>query len=258
MKEFSMERTNNVLISGSCIVCAKKKDKILTIAVRAICFALFCAAMQPLHAQNKTQISACGPNVQGACCATNDPKQPWVECRLLNKQSGVGSNVAPGIAPNKAAALGGFMDLLRSMGESEERSLQKKREESQRESEELIRQSNERIKREEQAYEQEQLRLAEYLKNNKDKKIECDCSVTQGSCQATINVLTSSGVSGGYAAEYKVTSSQVCSRVDYYIDNTPNTSILKTSTASTESSFGTSPITDKSFQVISCKPCKRN
>lgn len=236
----------------------------LSALVVVFCLIAINLITKPAYAQSRGSISFCGPNFQGACCSNTDkngvphPTQPWIDCKLLFRQSD--ANVNSSGNANKAAALGGLTSILRSMSENEDRRNQKEIEEYRRDVEALKKQAEETektiqaIKRDS---DKQALQITEHLKNN-SKPIECDCSVTQGACAATINVTSASGISGGYAAEYKITTSQACSRVDYYIDNTPNTSILSNSTVSMESSFGTSPINQSSFKIISCKACKRN
>jgi hypothetical protein len=82
---------------------------------------------------------------------------------------------------------------------------------------------------------------------------ECNFDKRVGSCKGTIRVNSTSGSKGNYAAEITVSSSAPsCSKVEYYLDSTPYTTILKAGSSDVESVFGTSKITKKSFSVGTC------
>lgn len=82
---------------------------------------------------------------------------------------------------------------------------------------------------------------------------ECNFDKRVGSCTGTIRVNNTSGSKGNYAAEITVSSSAPsCSKVEYYLDNTPHTTVLKAGNSSGESVYGTSPISRKSFSVDKC------
>jgi hypothetical protein len=82
---------------------------------------------------------------------------------------------------------------------------------------------------------------------------DCNFDKRVGSCRGTIRVNSTSGSKGNYAAEITVSSSAPsCSKVEYYLDSTPHTTILKAGSSSGESVFGTSKISKKSFSVEKC------
>lgn len=82
---------------------------------------------------------------------------------------------------------------------------------------------------------------------------ECNYDKKIGSCKGTIRIVSTSGGKGSYSAEIAIGSSaQSCSKVEYYIDNTPHQTVLKASNSAGESVFGTKPITRKSIEVSAC------
>lgn len=93
------------------------------------------------------------------------------------------------------------------------------------------------------------------------KSIDCDCRFTVSECRASIRLDSVTDKStqkvSSFSAEYTVSSNQNCAKVEYYINNTPYFTILNNQYSSKESTFGTFLITAKSFEVISCKICKR-
>lgn len=82
---------------------------------------------------------------------------------------------------------------------------------------------------------------------------ECDFDKPVGGCTANIKVLSASGSKPSFRAEISVRSSAPkCSKVEWYLDNTPQSTILKSGSSDTESVFGTSPISTKSISVERC------
>lgn len=82
---------------------------------------------------------------------------------------------------------------------------------------------------------------------------ECDFDKPVGSCRATISIDSTSGSKGSYSAEATVKSSaSSCSKVEYFLDNTPQTTVIKNGSSEDESLFGTKPITKKSLQIKKC------
>jgi hypothetical protein len=82
---------------------------------------------------------------------------------------------------------------------------------------------------------------------------ECDFDKPIGGCTANINILIASGSKPNYRAEISVRSSApACSKVEWYLDSTPHSTILKSKNSDTDSVFGTSPITQKSISVQRC------
>ncbi|MCS4089327.1 hypothetical protein [Rhizobium sp. BK176] len=82
---------------------------------------------------------------------------------------------------------------------------------------------------------------------------DCDFSKPVGSCKGTITLNSAKGSKPNYSAEFTVRSSAPsCSKVEYYIDNTPHQTVFKSESSDRDSTFGTSPITKRSFQVEKC------
>ena len=83
----------------------------------------------------------------------------------------------------------------------------------------------------------------------------CDCSRFIGSCQGAISV-SPRGTTGSYGADLGIRSSAPrCSRVDYYVDNTPYFNVLSNTSTTEDSVFGTSPITQGSVSDVQCRVC---
>lgn len=82
---------------------------------------------------------------------------------------------------------------------------------------------------------------------------ECDFEKPIGGCTARIKLLSASGSKPSYRAEISVHSSAPrCSKVEWYLDSTPHSTILKSTNSDTDSIFGTSPITGKNISVQRC------
>ncbi|MDD2092384.1 hypothetical protein NP522_19550 [Pseudomonas guariconensis] len=85
---------------------------------------------------------------------------------------------------------------------------------------------------------------------------QCDCQKIVGQCSGAIDFVKSYGSKPSYGAEIVVHSSEkMCSKVEYYLDNTPHQTVLVNRNQESESLFGTSPITEKSITYRSCKIC---
>lgn len=81
---------------------------------------------------------------------------------------------------------------------------------------------------------------------------ECNCREVAGICTATVVVVKKNKT----GADFKVTSSVPrCSRVNYYIDNTPRLTVLNNTNTAMEHAAGLTEITNKTFQVESCQVC---
>lgn len=81
---------------------------------------------------------------------------------------------------------------------------------------------------------------------------ECNCKEVAGICTATVVVVKKRKT----GADFKVTSSAPrCSRVNYYIDNTPRLTVLNNTNTAMEHAPGLIEITNKSFEVESCQVC---
>lgn len=82
---------------------------------------------------------------------------------------------------------------------------------------------------------------------------DCDFDKPTGTCQASIEVLSAGGKKPSYYAEIMVRSSApTCSKVDYFIESTPQRAILRGSNELPESLSGTSPISKKTLKVSKC------
>ncbi len=82
---------------------------------------------------------------------------------------------------------------------------------------------------------------------------ECDFDKPIGGCTANIKVLSASGSKPSYRAEISVQSSAPrCSKIEWYLDSTPQSTILKSRNSDADSVFGTSPITKKSISIQKC------
>lgn len=81
---------------------------------------------------------------------------------------------------------------------------------------------------------------------------DCNCREEAGICTATV-VVVKKRTTG---ADFKVTSSAPrCSKVSYYIDNTPMLTVLNNTNSAMEHAAGLTEITNKTFEVESCKVC---
>ncbi|MBP2235250.1 hypothetical protein J2Z31_001742 [Sinorhizobium kostiense] len=82
---------------------------------------------------------------------------------------------------------------------------------------------------------------------------ECDFQKRTGSCKGTIRIQSTTGGKGSYSAELLVSSSApTCSKVEFYLDNTPHQTVLKLVNSAEESVFGTKPISKKSIKIFDC------
>ncbi|TBY80637.1 hypothetical protein [Rhizobium leguminosarum] len=82
---------------------------------------------------------------------------------------------------------------------------------------------------------------------------QCDFDKPVGACRAAITVDSTSGSKKSYSAEVTVRSSAgTCSKVEYFLDNTLQTTVIRSGGAEQESLFGTKPITNKSISIQKC------
>ena len=82
---------------------------------------------------------------------------------------------------------------------------------------------------------------------------DCNFDKPVGTCTASIVVRKSTGSKPSFAAEITIQSSAPsCSKVEWYLDNTPHQPILRSTSADDDSVFGTSPISAKNFSVSRC------
>lgn len=88
--------------------------------------------------------------------------------------------------------------------------------------------------------------------------VACDCQTIVGNCQASIRVIPTKAENGNHAATLQIQSTAPnCSKVEYYLDNTPYFTILSRGNQGEDSIFGQRPITRNTISDISCKVCKR-
>lgn len=81
----------------------------------------------------------------------------------------------------------------------------------------------------------------------------CDFDQPTGACRGSIRIDSVSGSKESYSAEITVSSSAgSCSKVEYYLDSTPQVTIIRNAISESESLFGTKPITKKSIAVKKC------
>jgi hypothetical protein len=86
---------------------------------------------------------------------------------------------------------------------------------------------------------------------------ECDCTQQVGTCTGAIEFVRAYGSNKNYGAELIVHSNvKSCSKVEYFIDGTPYQTILINRNSEPESTFGTSPITEKNVQYSKFVVCK--
>jgi hypothetical protein len=68
-----------------------------------------------------------------------------------------------------------------------------------------------------------------------------------------ISVESAGGSAGSYSAEITIRSSEgQCSKVEYVLNNTPQTSLIRSNGAEQESIFGTNPLQDGDIVVTKC------
>lgn len=86
----------------------------------------------------------------------------------------------------------------------------------------------------------------------------CDCAIKKGNCSASLSVTPTSQPNGIFGARIKVMADTVsCARVDYYIEHTPNVTILRHGGSVEESVTGAlKPMTTSMFSVDSCRICE--
>ncbi|PTQ67504.1 hypothetical protein [Pseudomonas sp. GV071] len=88
----------------------------------------------------------------------------------------------------------------------------------------------------------------------KTAAVDCNCHKRVGSCTATIALLKQQKT----GVDYRVSSTeQQCSKVSYYIDNTPYITVLNNRNSTTEHSAGLTNVSAKSFEVERCDVCER-
>lgn len=88
------------------------------------------------------------------------------------------------------------------------------------------------------------------------QQMNCDCTQILGACEASIRAKPR-GEAGSYGADLTITSTApICSKVSYYVDNTPYFTILSRGNTDQDSVFGTKPFTQETLTDIRCQICK--
>lgn len=82
---------------------------------------------------------------------------------------------------------------------------------------------------------------------------DCDFLKPTGACSATITIDSAGGSHPSFSAEITIRSSaRSCSKVEYFLDQTPHSTILKKSSSEEESLFSTNRIGKKNIKVAKC------
>lgn len=85
---------------------------------------------------------------------------------------------------------------------------------------------------------------------------DCDCTKIVGNCTGSAVLTESSGGNGSYRGEVEISSSTLtCSKVDYFVNNTPYSTILNNKNRDVESIFGTNQIKKGDVQFKACYVC---
>lgn len=82
---------------------------------------------------------------------------------------------------------------------------------------------------------------------------QCNFDKKVGSCTGIVSILSTSGSGRSHNAEIAIQSSTgACSKVEYYLHNTPQTALIRSSGIEHESVFGTKQLKPKDIKVIEC------
>ncbi|MFF7710907.1 hypothetical protein [Pseudomonas sp. NPDC007930] len=98
-----------------------------------------------------------------------------------------------------------------------------------------------------------QAQAAQGQQSPKRGAVNCNCTRTVGQCQATISQLKKTGKTG-YQFRLASTEAQ-CSRVTYYLDNTPYLSVLNGKSVSIEQVSSLKPVRLEQLGVDRCEVC---
>lgn len=89
--------------------------------------------------------------------------------------------------------------------------------------------------------------------------VDCDCTQLAGSCSASYELRDIRNQPKNSAATLVLRSSHAtCSKITFFIDNTPHITVLKSGNSSTESLFGTSTIEQNTVSIESCRVCAKS
>lgn len=86
----------------------------------------------------------------------------------------------------------------------------------------------------------------------------CDCTQIVGTCSATFklsNVKDDPQRLNSSADVLFTSSAPRCSKIGFYVENTPHITVLKNSNRADDRIFGTSRITEQTVSIESCKIC---
>ena len=90
-------------------------------------------------------------------------------------------------------------------------------------------------------------------------RAECNFDKAIGSCRGSIKLVSSGGAKPSFNAEIEITSSTgACSKIEYVVQSTPYTAIVRSDGVEHESLFGTSPIRASDIKVSKCLAYKNN
>lgn len=82
---------------------------------------------------------------------------------------------------------------------------------------------------------------------------QCNFDKKVGSCTGIVSILSTSGSGKNHNAEISIQSSTGgCSKVEYYLHNTPQTALVRSSGIEYESVFGTKQLKPNDINVIQC------
>lgn len=82
---------------------------------------------------------------------------------------------------------------------------------------------------------------------------KCNFDQPTGTCTATLRILSSGGSKPSYSTEVEIASSAgACSKVEYYVQSTPYTAIIRSDRVEHESLSSTSPIKRRDMKVAKC------
>ncbi|WP_146744653.1 hypothetical protein [Herbaspirillum rubrisubalbicans] len=87
----------------------------------------------------------------------------------------------------------------------------------------------------------------------------CDCSKIVGSCAAAISLRPApEDREGWYSVELRIqSSSPVCSKVEYFVDQTPYFNVLANKNSDSDTLWGQKPITRANITDIQCHVCQQ-
>lgn len=83
--------------------------------------------------------------------------------------------------------------------------------------------------------------------------VDCDFDRPLGQCTGKIEIVSVHGSKKSYGAEVRVISSaEACSKVEYFVNSTPYTTVLTATNSEPESLSGTNPISAQDIELKTC------